>query len=222
MEENTVNPDCECAGTGLLLGGKPCPKCSKEILKKAVASYHNNVVPMQYQGVVFDKSFLPLDVQNVYGDYMEDLLNTIVSDYQLYQKNLLICSRPNSGKTVWAYNLIMLLTEKGYEIPTIMDLISVREHINYRKSDIELTEEILSSRGLIVRLPADMQFWMFDIMQSIIERRVAKNGFTIFLYSGNSSKLKEADRDNVLKYLLGTGAYHTIKMEDFTDVRTGT
>lgn len=217
-----MNPDCECGGTGLLLNGKPCPKCSKEILHKAVKASHSSVVPMQYQGVVFDKSFLPMDMQKVYGEYMEDLLNTIVGDYQMYQKNLLICSRPNSGKTVWAYNLIMLLTEKGYRIPTVMDLMSVREYINYRKSDVDMTELIVSSRGLIVRVPGDMQFWMFDIIQSILERRVAKNGFTIFLYSGDSKKLKEADKNNTLRYLLGTGAYHTIKMEDFSNERDKT
>lgn len=208
----------ECGGSGVLLDGKPCPACAQERLEKAVSSHSSATVPMQYQGVVFDKSFLPMEMQKTYGSYMEDLLHTIANDYQMYQKNLLICSRPNSGKTVWAYNLITILSDKGYQIPTILDLMTVREHLNYRSTDAELQELIQTSRGLIVRLPADMQFWMFDIIQTILERRVARNGFTVFLCSNGYEKLKEQDRNNALKFMLGSGAFHTIKLEDFTNV----
>ena len=214
-----MNTGClECGGTGILLDGKPCPICGKErALKIATSSYHATV-PMQYQGVMFNKSFLPSKMQNTYGAYMEDLLNTIMGDYGMYQKNLLICSRPNSGKTVWAYSLITLLSDKGYDIPTVQNLMTMRELLNYRTGDSDLQERVQSSRGLIVTIPADIQFWMFDIIQTIVERRVARNGFTIFLFSGSSSKLREADRDKKLNFLLGTGSFHTIKMEDFTDV----
>lgn len=210
------NTCLECGGTGVLLDGRPCPVCSKERISKAISSSRYATVPMQYQGVAYDKSFLPMEVQKTLGSYMEDLLSTISADYQIYQKNLLICSRPNSGKTIWAYNLITILSEKGYNIPTLMDLMTVREHLNYRSNDSELQELVQSSRGLIIRVPADVTYWMFDIMQAIIERRVARNGFTVFLYSGSGSKLKEADKNGVLRNILGSGAFHTIKMEDFT------
>lgn len=212
-----MNTNClDCGGTGIKVDGSPCPTCSSILQSKAVSSFHGATVPMQYQGVVFDRMFLPVSLQKPYGEYMEDLLTTISNDYQIYQKNLLICSRPNSGKTVWAYNLIMMLTDKGYEIPTLLDLMTVREHLNYKSDDTELQHLVQHSRGLIVRIPADMQFWMFNVMQSIIERRVAHNGFTVFIYSGNYSNLKMADRDNILDSLIGSGSFHTIKLEDFT------
>ena len=214
MENDIVCLDC--GGTGILLDGNPCPKCSKILQSKAIKSFRGATVPMQYQGVQFDKSFLPMKMQKGYGEYMEDLLFTISNDYQMYQKNLLICSRPNSGKTVWAYNLIMILSDKGYEIPTLLDLMSVREHLNYKSADTDLQHQVTHSRGLIVRIPADIQFWMFGIIQSIIERRVAHNGFTVFLYSGDYSNLKDADKNHVLDYLLGTGSFHSIRLEDFT------
>lgn len=214
MEGNSTCLDC--GGTGILISGEPCPKCAKMLQSKAVRSFQGATVPMQYQGVEFDKSFLPMNMQKGYGDYMEDLLATISNDYQMYQKNLLICSRPNSGKTVWAYNLIMILSDKGFEIPTLLDLMSVREHLNYRSTDTELQKQVVYSRGLIIRIPADIQFWMFGIMQSIVERRVAHNGFTVFIYSGNYSNLKEADKNHVLDSLIGTGSFHSIRLEDFT------
>ncbi len=206
----------ECHGSGIRADGSPCPVCSKLVQSEAVRSFHNATIPMQYQGVAFDRMFLPVSLQKPYGVYMEDLLSTIVNDYDIYQKNLLICSRPNSGKTVWAYNLIMLLSDKGYNIPTVLDLLTVREHLNYRTDDRDLQRAVEYSRCLVVRIPADVQFWMFSIIHTILERRVAHNGFTVFLYSGNYTNLEYADRDGILKSLLGSGAFHTIKLEDFT------
>lgn len=212
-----MNTGClECSGDGRMANGEPCPVCSKMLQSKAVRLFHSATVPMQYQGVAFDRMFLPVSLQKPYGEFMEDLLTTISNDYNIYQKNLLICSRPNSGKTVWAYNLIMLLTDKGYDVPTVLDLMTVREHLNYRSDDKELQRQVEYSRCLIVRIPSDIQFWMFSIIQAILERRVAHNGFTVFLYSGTYNSLESADRDGVLKSIIGSGAFHTIKLEDFT------
>ena len=218
MEKDiTMGKDClECHGTGFKADMSICQACFEELQSNMIGSYRGPTVPMQYQGIKFDKMFLPLSLHKPYGEFMEDLLKTIVSDYHIYQKNLLICSRPNSGKTVWAYNLIMMLSDKGYQIPTVLDLMTVREHLNYKSNDTELQNLVQRSRGLIVRLPAEMQFWMFSIMQSIIERRVAHNGFTVFLYSGKYSNLKAADRDDVLESILGAGSFHTIRLEDFS------
>lgn len=212
-----MNNDClDCGGTGVKVDGSICQPCMAKLKSKAVSSYHGTTVPMQYQGVVFDRMFLPVSLQKPYGEFMEDLANTIINDYSIYQKNLLICSRPNSGKTVWAYNLIMMLADKGHIIPTILDLMTVREHLHYRTQDTDTRIMVEQGRCLIVRLPADMQFWMFGIMHAILERRVAHNGFTIFLYSGKYTNLELADKDGVLKSILGSGAFHSIRLEDFS------
>lgn len=209
-----------CGGQGLDLDGNPCPECATKRLKMMSKSYSAALIPFQYQGLEFDKSFLPQALQSTYGAYMEDLLKTISIDYAMYQRNLLICSRPNSGKTVWAYNLINILYDRGFNVPTIQDLVSLRDVINHRNyNTTELYEAVTESRGLVVRIPADVQFWMFDIVQSVLEKRVAKNGFTIFLYSDSYERLKDADKYNKLQYIVGSGSYHTIKIEDFTDGR---
>lgn len=209
-----------CGGTGITYDGDPCPNCSGELLKKAMRTSHRGIlIPMQYQGVEFDKSLLPEAMQSGYGSFMEDLLRNIYTDYSLYQKNILICSRPNSGKTIWSYSLINILYDKGFSMPDIQDLLTVREILNYKTGDAQMYDEIVNSRGLIVRLPSDMQFWMFDVIQTIIERRVSKNGFTIFLYNAGLERLKQADKNNTLANIVGTGSFHTIKVEDFTNER---
>ncbi len=205
----------KCGDTGIMLNGLPCPDCKDLLIKKAMTRKNVATVPTQYQGVSFDKSFLPYDEQAKYGAFMEDLLKTIYADCGLYQKNYLICSRPNSGKTVWGYTLITMLADKGFYIPPIMDLVAIRDVLNYSTRDSQLSEEIQSARGLVVRVPADTQFWMLDIILYILERRVARNGFTIFLYNGKYEQLKQCDKNNKLPYIIGSGAWHTVKLEDF-------
>lgn len=206
-----VNQHCMlCSGTFKTATGEPCPVCCDKVESVPIVAG----VPVQYQGVKFDKSFLPLEMQGTYGEFMETLMTNIINDIAFYQKNILICSRPNSGKTVWAYSLISLIMSKGYGIPQLKDLMEVRAILN-NYSDKEANELISTARCVVIKIPLDVQFWMFDILSSIVERRVRSNGFTIFLYGGTDEELRYADKNNKLKYILGSGAYNSIKLESF-------
>lgn len=202
----------KCGGTGILLNGKPCPDCSKEQIKMVPTVYG---VPAQYQGIRFDKSFLPEKEQKEYGAFMEELLETIINDIAFYQKNLIICSRPNSGKTVWSYNLYSLVTAKGYEMPPLKDVTEVRNILN-SYNDKELAQLYSTARCAIIRIPRDVQAWMFDTIAYIIERRVRSDGFTIFMFGGTEADLKAVDRFEKLKYLRGSGAYNTVSIKSFS------
>ena len=201
----------KCGGTGRLVNGTPCPDCSGTIIKSIPVVQG---IPVQYQGVNFDKKFLPEKEQKTYGTFMEELLINIVNDFAFYQKNLLICSRPNSGKTVWAYSLISLLSAKGYTIPNLRDITEVRNILNSydNKEEAALWS---TARCAIIKLPRDMQPWMFDVMSYVIERRVRSDGFTIFLFGGTKDDLQFIDKYGRLQHLTGTGAYNTIKIESF-------
>ena len=200
-----------CGGTLLTALGEPCPECCKERPLQAPVV---KGIPIQYQGVRFDKSFLPNNMQSTYGKFMEELLETIVNDYAFYQKNLIICSRPNSGKTVWSYNLYAELTAKGYNLPPLKDIVEVKNILN-SFDDVDMNTLFSTARCAIIKLPRDMQFWMFNSMSYIIERRVRNSGFTIFLFGGTVEELEQIDRDGCLKYLRGSGAYNTVKIESF-------
>lgn len=207
-----MNTGCmKCAGSGKLISGEPCPDCAKELSAIVPISYG---VPAQYQGVKFDKSFLPEKEQKGYGEFMEELLNTIINDYAFYQKNLLICNRPNSGKTVWAYHLYAVLSSKGYEIPPLKDIAEVRDIIT-SYADKELANLYSTARCAIIKVPRDLQPWMFDSISMIVERRVRNDGFTIFLYGGSEDDLKYADRYGRIRDIMGTGAYNTVKLYSF-------
>lgn len=200
-----------CGGTLKTALGEPCPECTKkEGLQAPVVAG----IPLQYQGVNFDKSFLPQELQKDYGTFMEDLLITIVNDIAFYQKNLIICSRPNSGKTVWAYTLYARLIAKGFETPPLMDIVEARDALNTwdnKEKGILLS----SARCAVIKIPRDMQFWMFDTMSYILERRVRSNGFTIFLFGGSLDDLNAIDRKSTLSVMRGTGAYNTVKIHSY-------
>lgn len=201
----------KCGGTGILVDGTPCPDCSQELFN-TVPIYTE--VPSQYQGIKFDKSFLPMDMQKTYGEYMESLAKDIIENYMTFQKNMLICSRPNCGKTVWSYYLYSMLTSKGISIPPIRDIIEVRNVFN-SFDNLELANSISSARIAIIRIPKDIQHWMFDTMLSVIERRVRMNGCTIFMYSGTYEDIKTFDRFDKMKYIKGAGSYNTVQVKSF-------
>ena len=201
----------KCSGSNYIRPGVPCPDCMPDVLEKTPIVQG---IPVQYQGVKFDRKFLPEKEQAKYGVFMEELLSTIISDRHYYQKNLLICSRPNSGKTIWAYTLIAHLISKGMEVPTLRDIIEVRQLMSsYENKD----ENILwsTARCAIIKIPRDIQPWVLESIPSIIERRVRASGFTIFLYGGTKEDLLQTDRFEKLKYVIGNGSYNTLKIESF-------
>lgn len=200
-----------CAGTGKLISGEPCPECSKLVNKVVPIVYG---VPLQYQGVAFDKSFLPDKLQKPYGEFMEALLLEIISNAGIFQKNLLICSRPNSGKTVWAYNLYSQFIAKGLSVAPIRDILEVRTILT-SYGHVDEAEQFSNARCAIVKIPRDVQFWTFDTMSTLIERRVRNNGFTIFLYGGREEDLKNQDKGNRLSDMKGTGAFNSLKVYTF-------
>ena len=200
-----------CGGTRRTVDGKPCPNCCKnEPTPAPVVSG----IPIQYQGVRFDKSFLPNSLQDKYGSFMENLLDTIINDIAFYQKNMIICCRPNSGKTIWAYNLMANLIANGYETPPILDLMEASDAMNSFE-DREMSRLISTARCAVIKIPLDVQYWMLNSISSLVERRVRNGGFTIFIYGGTIEDLNRIDKNNVLSSLRGAGAYNTVKVEAF-------
>ena len=103
---------------------------------------------------------------------------------------------------------------KGYPTPPLMDIVEARNAMNSYE-DKDLSRLLSTSRCAIIKIPRDMQFWMFDSMSYIIERRVRSNGFTIFFFGGTIEDLNILDKNKVLSYLRGSGSYNTVKVESF-------
>ena len=201
-----------CGGTRILTNGLPCPDCSKELLKEHL---YVDGIPVQYQGKAFERDFLPNELaKSAYADFMEKLFLEITSNISVFQKNYLIISRPNSGKTVWAYSLYSQLSSKGYRIPLLRDIEEVKSIMSYQGS-MDEADLYNNARCVIIKIPSGTTPWSFETLRSIVERRVRNNGFTLFLYSGTLQELERADRNNILRDIKGTGAFNTILIKDY-------
>ena len=203
----------KCGGDGFMLNGEPCPICGGN--KESIPIFED--VPIRYQGLKFDKDFLPQGMSDYYGKFMEELRDEIVRNASTFQRNTLICCRPNCGKSVWAYNLYSVLRGGGISIPPIRDIIEVKDILSSALDDIELAKGYTNDRFAIIKIPRHVTADMLDAMQFIIERRVGHNGCTIFLYSGTKEDLKKQDYFGKMKYITGTGAFNSIKVESFYD-----
>ena len=170
-------------------------------------------IPSQYQNLVFDKDFLNPALPRKYGEFMESLYDEILENILFYQKNHLICMKPNSGKNIWTYSLITAISERGFSVPQLRDIYEVQEIL--QSGNAEEIQLYTTSRCCFIKIPRYLQPWMFDVMSIVTERRVRNNGFTIYLYSGSYEELQESDKYGRLKYMVGSGAYNTMLVKSF-------
>lgn len=206
-----MNTCLRCGGTGIDGFGKPCPVCSKEKLQSLPTI---TTIPIQYQNVRFDRMFLPEPLQDTYGVYMEELIEKIVKQSGFY-KNILICNRPNTGKTIFAYTVYGLLYNKGVKIPEVKDIMEVREILLDYYGDNETVDLWSTAKVAIIKIPSDIPNKLFDTVSTIIERRVRNNASTIFLYGGSKKDLVAQDRFNKLPYLEGDGSYNSLEIKSW-------
>lgn len=189
----------------------PCPICSKlKVSSLPVIS----TIPIQYQNVRFDRMFLPENLQETYGIYMEDLIDKIVKQSGFY-KNILICSRPNTGKTIFAYTVYGLLYNKGIKMPEVKDIMEVREILLDYYGDADVADLWSTAKVAIIKIPSDIPPKLFDTVSTIIERRVRNNASTIFLYGGSKKDLLAQDKFNKLTYLEGDGSYNSLEIKSW-------
>ena len=200
-----------CWGSGIDSKGNRCTECSaNEDAMYSVTPW----IPMQYQGNRYSASALPLTMLN-WAEDMEVIRNDIVSRTDL--KNYLICSPYRTGKSVWSYDLLERLAERGYPVHTIVDLLDVKRMLySYKEEDITELSQILSVPVLVVRIPQVLQFGVIETMQTVLYKRVQSNGQTIFLYSDSYYVLADnCGKKDMLQSLLGDGALGSVKLKNY-------
>lgn len=203
----------KCGGTGIRPDFTRCDCTAGKVIE---LPYYQNI-PMQYQGVKFDRSFLPSKLHGSYGHFMEQLLKDCTDGIGTFYSNILICSPPNSGKTILAYNVYSILRSKGITIPIPMDLLEIHvEMTKYYNSNIEFLDTLSKSRLAFIKIPLDLPNKFPEIMHTIIERRVRYNGATIFLYGGSKYDLLNQDTFGKLDAIIGDGSFNSIKVYSYT------
>lgn len=202
----------KCGDTGVKVSGEKCD-CGVGL---SIILPTSMKIPMQYQGVIFDKSFVREDISKEYSEYMTKLLDDFVDNTIITSMNVLICAPNNSSKTIWAYTLYGRLYAKGVRIPDLMDLMQARSlMLDYYAEDKETAALLNSAPVVIIKLPMDLPNKFTETMSTIIERRVRNNGSTIFMYNGAYKDLEAQDRFMKLKYIIGDGSFNTLLVKSF-------
>ena len=203
----------KCGGTGIQIDGKPCDCRDNGKIDLPIVIE----VPSIYQSSEFSASLVPIKMSKTYGIELEDIINTIKCKGK-FTHNILICSPPNTGKTVFAYTVYRHQYLKGLSMPEIMDLIEAKELLmttSYDEHIIRLKEKLINSKIAIIKIPLDLPNKFAETMSTILERRVRKNGTTIFLYGSTLFDLQNQDRFGVLKNIIRDGSYNSLKVINY-------
>lgn len=199
----------KCGGTGILINGEQCD-CG---ISETVILPTFMEIPFQYQGVTFNEQLLPKKLPSSYGSYMTKLMRECTRELHLFHRNVLICSPPNSGKTIFAYTVYGILYAKGFIVPELMDIIELRELlINPYLENKSQLEAVKQAPVLIIKIPQDLPNKLPETMSMVIERRVRKGHSTIFLFSGSKEDLIAQDRFGKLQLSIGDGTYNSIEV----------
>lgn len=200
----------KCDGTGITVDGTPCDCRENGKVELPIVLE----VPSIYQNAEFSASLVPIKMPRQYGIDLEDIIDVIKSKGRL-NYNALICSPPNTGKTVFAYTIYRHQYLKGLPMPEIIDLFEAKEllvSMSYNEDINKNKDKLINSPVAIIKLPLDLPNKFAETMSTLLERRVRKNGNTIFLYGGSLSDLKNQDRFNVLDNIIRDGSYSSLKI----------
>lgn len=203
----------KCGGTGIQVDGSNCDCVDRDYVNTPIVLE----IPSIYQTAEFSAMLVPVKMPRLYGIELEDIINVIKSKGR-YTHNLLICSPPNTGKTVFAYTVYKHQYLHGIPMSELMDLIEVKELLNsnsYDDSVMRAKDKLITSPVSIVKIPLDLPSKFAEIMSTYLERKVRKNGIVIYLYGGSISDLQNQDRYGVLKNLIRDGSYNSIKVLNY-------
>lgn len=206
----------KCGGDGKMANGLPCPDCSKEVVVHKIINVTKSSAPRQYQGIVFNKDFVNMNMGTQYPKFLETLMSEILNLGVAYNTNHVICSRIGTSKTIWAYTLLANLDNKSISNVGIMNLQECKDVMtSWDKDKMKISDSMTKCKCLIVRIPRNANAFLFDTIQSIIEARVINDGYTIFLFGGTEEDLDRADTFGKLKNMKGNGSFNTVKIDSF-------
>lgn len=178
-------------------------------------------IPVQYQGLVFNKILTPNDLGEEYRDYLENLYGDITMLRMQYH-NILLCSPHQHSKTILAYSCIERLFRESLPVFPVCDIMELRNIINAidlgkkpAYSYAEDPENIIEASYLFAKIPLWPTWECFDTINTLIGRRIRRGHSTIFLYSGTWSQLSYADKYEAITSLRGNGSYSTLEIKSF-------
>lgn len=212
----------ECGGTGLKIDNTPCScKLNKDYLFNGLVCLD---VPEQYQGATFNSNLIADDMGDIYRKFMQDTYESLTSMRMKYH-NMVICSPPAKAKTIMAYCVIQTLFRKGVETFPVYDVLEIKRimgDMDYNRKQLYDTKDpqkLLTAPYIFVKIPNSLSSEVYETISTLMDRRVRRGTSTIFLFNGTWETLTNYDSRNILKSLLGDGAYCTIENKTWRPIK---
>ena len=207
----------KCGTTGVLIDGTPCD-CHLH-LSDLYSGVECLDIPEAYRSLKFDGAYLPSKLPG-YRQFMENVYNQIVS-LRWKCKNAIICSPPQTGKSVLAYSLIQELFRREIEVFPLMDILEIRKvmmDLEYNKPQslgVEKPMRLYTAPYVFVVMPPLTNFDTFDAAAMLVARRTRRGNSTILLYEGTWNQLVAGDTKKSLKNMEGNGSLTTIEVNSW-------
>lgn len=211
----------KCGNTGELFEGGRCD-CKMGTFSEFENDSVCLSVPEQYRGVMFNSILLPSSMGEGYSKFMDTIHKDIVTQ-KLRNKNIFLGSPPKCGKRVLAYSAIQALFRRNLPVFPVFDVLELRRIIseldmNRRVKDLDEEVDplnIYTAPYLFICIPTELSYTVFDTINLILDRRLRRDGCTIFLSPFGWNYIAEADKRSVLTNLLGDGSFGTIENKSF-------
>lgn len=208
-----------CGNTGVKLDGTPCScRLSDDEFYEGAECLD---IPETYRGVSFNSTSLPMSMGKHYERFMQDMYDQLVT-MRWKNRNIIICSPNQTGKSILAYSVIQQLFRNGVDVYPIMDVLELMRVMK----DIEYNRQTSMGYGdpmmlytvpyVFAWIPPMLNYDVFDSAAMLLARRVRRGNSTIFLYEGSWAYLSAADTKGSLKNLEGNGSYTTLEVKSFS------
>lgn len=208
----------KCGGTGILISGEPCD--CKTRLSDLYVGVDCLDIPEAYRGLNFDKIMLPAELGPAYQNWMSNMYEQLVS-LRWKCKNAIICSPPQSGKSVLAYSVIRELFRRGIDVFPLFDILEIKRimtDIEYNKPqslDVDKPMRLYTAPYVFAFIPPMTNYDTYDTAAMLIARRTRRGNSTILLYGGSWNFLIANDSKGSLKNLEGNGSLTTIEVNNW-------
>jgi hypothetical protein len=209
----------KCGNTGVLIDGTPCDcRVTLDDLYDGVECLE---IPEAYRGIKFSQLLLPTSLGPAYQAFMGNTYDLITS-LRWKCKNAIICSPPQSGKSILAYSIIQELFRKEIDVFPIFDILEIKrimsdlEYGRQQSMGVDNPMRLYTVPYLFAVMPQMTNFDTYDTAAMLIARRTRRGNSTILLYGGAWNQLVYNDSKKSLKGLAGNGSLTTIEVNSWS------
>lgn len=208
----------KCGNTGVLLNGDPCDcRLHMSDLYEGVECLD---IPEAYRGLQFNPIMLPSRMGPAYSAFMNNVYEQITS-MRWKCKNAIICSSPQTGKSILAYSAIQELFRREIPVFPLFDILEIKRimtDIEYNKPQslgVENPMLLYTAPYVFAIMPPLTNYDTYDTAAMLIGRRTRRGNSTILLYEGAWNQLIYGDSKGSLKGLEGNGSLTTIEVNSW-------